>query len=180
MSGAVVARPFTTRLREALQGIQSILAFESWNNYPQFSTNEGLGRVALLASLLGLLLGIHLVALALLLFQRFGNDNSERPILPLDPDRLQLLLQWCLYVALVSCFHLLEFFTTAVYNPSVTSSDAFLINHSPAYTAAFLVRSTPFFIHVLLLHTHSTSTIFHIYTPFVCSFINDLKFILFF
>ena len=160
MSGA---RPLTTRLREALQGIQSILAFESWQNYPQFSTNEGLGRVALLAGLLGLVLGIHLVALALLLLQRFG--NSGRPIIPLSDDRSQLLLQWCLYVVLVSCFHLLEFFTTAVYNPSVASSDGFLINHSPAYTAAFLV-SPP--------HRHGY------YTPilpllFNIQFINGLK-----
>lgn len=59
----------------------------------------------------------------------------------LGPDRVQLILQWSLYVVVLCTFHLLEFFATSFYNPYVTSSDSFLINHSIAYTAAALVRT---------------------------------------
>ena len=132
---------FSMRVRQALQTIQAELAFESWLSYPQFNTSRGLGRVALLASCLGIALGTHFVCLLLLVLERFG--DFPQSILPgadkLGPDRMQLLLQWCMYVMIVSSFHLLEFFTTAIYNPTVATSDAFLINHSPAYTAAALV-----------------------------------------
>ena len=134
---------FSMRLRQALQSIQAELAFESWHAYPKFNSSRGLGRVALLASYLGIALGTHFVCLFMLLLERFG--GYPHSILPgadkLGSDRLQLLLQWCLYVMMVSSFHLLEFFTTAVYNPTVTTSDSFLINHSPAYTGAALVSS---------------------------------------
>ena len=43
-------------------------------------------------------------------------------------------------------FHLLEFFVTCLYNPSVVKSDSFLVNHSKAYTAAFLLAITEFWI----------------------------------
>lgn len=70
------------------------------------------------------------------------NQNGMIEQTFLGPDRLQLLLQWCLYIVVLCTFHLLEFFVTAVYNPYVTSSDSFLINHSTAYTAAALVCSS--------------------------------------
>jgi hypothetical protein len=150
------------RLRLILQRIQSKLAFEDWIRYPQFSTKfvrsfatilvrlcdtshhtilarmQGLGRVAMLACILGILLGIHLALILLIMLYQYGIIEWQSSLL--GPDRMQLLLQWSFYIVTLCIFHLLEFFVTALYNPTVTSSDSFLINHSIAYTAAALVR----------------------------------------
>ena len=56
----------------------------------------------------------------------------------LGPHRAILIWQWSFYGVSMCTFHLTEFFTTALFNPSVTSADSFLVNHSPAYTAAAL------------------------------------------
>jgi len=97
---------------------------------------QGLGRVATLACILGILLGVHLMLAILIVLCQNRIINQTL----MGPDRMQLFLQWCLYAVVLCTFHLLEFFVTALYNPSVTSSDSFLINHSIAYTAAALVR----------------------------------------
>ena len=60
-------------------------------------------------------------------------------IFSFETNRLQLALQWTVYSIFLCIFHLGEFFSTCIYNPSVTSSDSFMINQSKAYTAAALV-----------------------------------------
>jgi hypothetical protein len=55
-------------------------------------------------------------------------------------DTLQMALQWTVYIIFLCTFHLGEFFTTALFNPSVTTADSFMVNHSKAYSAAALVR----------------------------------------
>jgi hypothetical protein len=50
-------------------------------------------------------------------------------------------------VIFLCTFHLGEFFTTAVFNPSVTTSDSFMVNHSKAYTTAALVRMSMLYAH---------------------------------
>lgn len=52
--------------------------------------------------------------------------------------------QWSGYASAVSMFHLSEYFTTALYNPTAASSDSFLVNHSTSYTAAALTSWTEF------------------------------------
>ena len=64
----------------------------------------------------------------------------------LGKARLQLLCQWCIYVVMLSTFHLLEFFTTAIYNPTVATAESFLVNHSFGYTAAFISSFTEFWL----------------------------------
>ena len=54
-------------------------------------------------------------------------------------DKRLLALQWTVYVIFLCTFHLGEFFTTVIFNPTVASSDSFMVNHSKAYTAAALV-----------------------------------------
>ena len=110
----------------------------------------------MLACVLGSLWGIHLMlAAALLLYQ-----NSILIVAPTAPpamswlhlnqtlgeDRVQMLCQWCVYVVLVCTFHLLEFFTTAIYNPLVATADSFLVNHSMGYTAALLSSTCEFWL----------------------------------
>lgn len=106
------------------------------SDLPHASAPQGLGRVATLACILGCLWGIHATIAVLILFSQ--NGFIELTLLR-SPDRIQLLLQWCLYVVTLCTFHLLEFFVTVIYNPYVTSADSFLVNHSTAYTAAALV-----------------------------------------
>ena len=46
----------------------------------------------------------------------------------------------------VSVFHLLEFFVTAIWNPTMADADSFLVNHSISYTAAFFTSFAEFWI----------------------------------
>jgi protein-S-isoprenylcysteine O-methyltransferase len=60
--------------------------------------------------------------------------------------------EWCTYFCSLCIFHLLEFFVTALYNPSVATSDSFLINHSIMYTTAAITSWIEFWLtHILLL-----------------------------
>jgi hypothetical protein len=96
----------------------------------------------MLACILGILLGIHALAVLQIGLHQLGILEFQQVEDLLGPNRMQLLLQWCVYAVAVCTFHVMEFFVTAVSNPTVTTSDSFLINHSIAYTAAALV-STP-------------------------------------
>lgn len=105
--------------------------------------SKGLGRVALIASVLGVSWGLHLT----ILFQLLGHRLGVFPwsaVVALGEPRVQLLLQYCAYVVIVCSFHLAEYFITAIYNPSVLTADAFLISHSIAYTAAASVSNACF------------------------------------
>ena len=59
-------------------------------------------------------------------------------------DRMILLWQWCSYAMALCTFHLLEFFTTALCNPSEATADSFVVNHSTSYTAAAMTSWTEF------------------------------------
>lgn len=96
-------------------------------DYPQFSTTLSLGRVTLVGCLLGLSWGIHF-ALAI-----FGHTMGYGS-----------MGMWGLYGICLSTFHLLEFFVTALSNPTQLSSDSFLVNHSRAYAGAHLFAAIEF------------------------------------
>mmetsp|Transcript_4292 Transcript_4292/g.6284 ORF Transcript_4292/g.6284 Transcript_4292/m.6284 type:complete len:269 (+) Transcript_4292:65-871(+) len=125
--------------------IQYRLDFKNWQGYPQFSNVNGLGRVALISTLLGSILSTHLLCLAYLLAELSG-------VLPptllnyVSEARIQLILQWMLFVITLCVFHLGEFFVTAMFNPTVVNSSSFVVNHSKAYTIAMLVATTEFWL----------------------------------
>lgn len=54
--------------------------------------------------------------------------------------------QWCTYMIGLCTFHALEFFITAIYNPTQATSDSFLINHSVTYTTAAILSGIEFWI----------------------------------
>ena len=114
------------------------LHFESFADH----VAKSLGRVALIASVLCVILGVHLTICIQLIFLRLGVLPSNL----LDgysfesDSSLQMIFQWTVYVIFLCVFHLGEFFTTAVFNPMVTTADSFMVNHSKAYTTAALVR----------------------------------------
>lgn len=66
-------------------------------------------------------------------------DNASNTLL--SRDRVLILLQWMIYTMCLCIFHLLEFFVTALYNPSVVNASSFVVNHSKSYTVAMLVST---------------------------------------
>ena len=99
---------------------------------------KGIGRVGLMASILSIILGMHIVLCLQLALIHLGWLPSEILVDRTDKT-LQMAMQWTAYVIFLCTFHLGEFFTTAIFNPSVASSDSFMVNHSKAYTTAALV-----------------------------------------
>eukprot|EP00804_Cyclotella_cryptica_P025473 CCRYP_011993-RA/>CCRYP_011993-RA protein AED:0.08 eAED:0.08 QI:154/1/1/1/0.75/0.6/5/844/287 len=160
---------FLTKLSDRMASIQSILNFEGWNGYPQFETKMGHGRVALIASILCTVLGMHLVLCLEVALVRFG-------ILSIDvlgdstfwtKDTLQMALQWTVYIIFLCTFHLGEFFATSLFNPSVTTADSFMVNHSKAYSAAALISWVEFIVRFLFSPKTNSTFIFFVGLGFV-------------
>lgn len=82
---------------------------------------------------------MHGLAFLVLLLHQLGIVRWNELEDQLGQHRLQLLLQYCAYVVIVCSFHLAEFFTTAIYNPTVLTANAYIISQSPAYTLAAFV-----------------------------------------
>jgi protein-S-isoprenylcysteine O-methyltransferase len=115
-----------------------------------------LGRTACIGTVLGIIWGIHFVILVQLVLHYFvffsfpyqTNDTND-----LTTNHQQheqpiafMLWQWCTYVMCLCTFHLLEFFITAIYNPTQATADSYLINHSLTYTTAALLSWIEFWI----------------------------------
>ena len=138
--------------------IQSILDFKQWKEeeYPQYYTKLGLGRVGLISCILGIILGIHVtIAIVLLLYQYniisittsiTSDDDDDDDTTTITLTLSFILLQWCCYVICLCIFHLLEFFISSIYNPLVVTSDTFLINHSISYTFAAIFSCFEFWL----------------------------------
>jgi protein-S-isoprenylcysteine O-methyltransferase len=140
-------------ISRSLDRIQRLLSLESLDEHPQFDNSTKPGKVALLGCILGMVWGIHttlLLSVSAQLWQyrilngAAGSDSDGDETTP--SARLTMAWTWCFYIVSLSTFHLLEFFVTALYNPTEASSDSFLVNHSKAYTAAFLLATTEFWI----------------------------------
>ena len=116
-----------TVLGRRLSFLQSVLAFDGWGGYPQFEDDKGHGRVALVACILSTILGANLVLCLQLTLMHRGVLLSRELFGEWDGDTLQLALQWTVYVIVLCAFHLGEFFTTAIFNPSVTTADSFMV-----------------------------------------------------
>lgn len=115
-----------TVLGNRLTSVQSILALERWKGYPQFEDDKGLGRVALLSCILATILGVNIVLCLQLVLIHFGFLSKEI-FGDWSEDTLQMALQGTVYAIVLGAFHLGEFFTTAIFNPSVTSADSFMV-----------------------------------------------------
>lgn len=107
---------------------------------------KSLGRAAILGCCLGIILGIHLVIWIQWTTDLVWFDRAQSTFLKLA------VWQWCTYVCTLCSFHLLEFFVTAIYNPSVASASSFLVNHSTAYTAAAISSWIEFGCRQALIH----------------------------
>lgn len=140
----------------ALRWVQNKLEFEGWSDYPQFSDKRGLGRVAVLACLLGMILGVNLLLLlqAILYKTRLVVFFDH-----ISSGTLVMIIQWLSYSVALSFFHLAEFFVTALCNPSVATAESFIINHSMAYTGAALLSWSEFWIRFCFFPSSGSRTI---------------------
>lgn len=142
------------RIRSILDRIQAKLSFRDWKDYDKFNSTQGLGRVALVATVLGGMLGVHL----LLCFQLSLHVTHVFPFYLgkyVSSPRMWMLWQWAAYFSLVCLFHLLEFFVTAVWNPTQASAQSFLVDHSIAYTAAALTSWLEFGLRFLFFPSYN-------------------------
>jgi protein-S-isoprenylcysteine O-methyltransferase len=122
---------------------------------------KGLGRTALIGSLLGIVCGAHCILGAQLFLCVMGvlpypynqsrSERSEAVESTQKHQQLIMLLQWCTYVISFCSFHLGEFFVTAIYNPTQATADSYLINHSMTYTAAAISSWIEFWLRFVLL-----------------------------
>mmetsp|Transcript_12290 Transcript_12290/g.30046 ORF Transcript_12290/g.30046 Transcript_12290/m.30046 type:complete len:285 (-) Transcript_12290:651-1505(-) len=148
-----------TVLGNRLTSVQSVISLERWKGYTQFEDDKGLGRVALLSCILATILGVNLVFCSQLVLIHLGLLSREI-FGGWSDGTLQMALQWTVYAIALCAFHLGEFFTTAVFNPSVTSADSFMVNHSKAYTAAALVSWLEFCIRIFFFPDRNSPRIF--------------------
>ena len=147
---------------------------------------QGLGRIGLISCFLGIQWGIHLCVMVCIIpiccyYLLFVSSPLEAASAAAEatttnriptttmmvhllflPPMIFKIWTWCFYVTAMCTFHLLEFFVTCMYNPTVASSESFLINHSKAYTAAALMATIEFWIRYfymfLSLEITTTST----------------------
>jgi protein-S-isoprenylcysteine O-methyltransferase len=89
-----------------------------------FTNPIGLGKVAIISVILGIIFGIHVTML-------FISSTQEQ--------LASLPVEWCLYVLAMCIYHWNEFFFTAMYHPESTSFDSFLINQSKEYQIAVIL-----------------------------------------
>lgn len=85
----------------------------------QFTTDKGLGRVALAAFALGAFMALHAAALGYAwLVVRLADADAWSPA---ALDRWRCVERWCLYALALGVFHMSEFLLTAAFRPSVVS-----------------------------------------------------------
>lgn len=103
--------------------------------------------MALTAFLLTFVGTLHLVGFLVITLERWNVlQISVNNVSIVDDDRWILLRQWCAYMTAICCFHLLEFFTTALFNPTQATAQSFLVNHSTTYTMAAITSWTEFWV----------------------------------
>jgi len=139
-----------------LDRVQSTLAMDFLNDrlIDVDGRQKSLGRTGIMSCFLGILWGIH-VAVAVACFVLLFSGNLPAAF---SPAKVAMILTWCFYVATMCTFHLMEFFVTAFYNPTVVASNSFLVNHSKAYTVASMIAGTEFWLGFWLGGNDSSST----------------------
>ena len=151
-----------------LDRIQSILALDFLNEYlPKAEdddrflfVNKEIIKSAILATGLGIQWSLHFSCGCYLLWTSWWQNQQQQQQEDLQDQQdqqhyydnthshrvlaMMTVWTWCFYITAMCTFHLLEFYVTAFFNPTVVSSDSFLVNHSKAYTVAAIIASTEF------------------------------------
>jgi protein-S-isoprenylcysteine O-methyltransferase len=109
----------------------------------QFKHDLAIGRAAVTGLTLGFLIAAHIGGL---MWAVMSTDPHQQ-----RSDHANALILWCTYFVGLCLYHLLEFLTTARYNPGVVSNRSFLITQSDAYTYALLASWVEFMLEVLFV-----------------------------
>mmetsp|Transcript_5856 Transcript_5856/g.11074 ORF Transcript_5856/g.11074 Transcript_5856/m.11074 type:complete len:171 (+) Transcript_5856:210-722(+) len=121
--------------------IQRRLEFRHWGGNEQFTSEQGLGRVSLIACILSSILTAHVLILIAIILDAIGVINvGIHDSMYFSVDRVLMAIQWTLFAIFLCIFHLAEFFVTAFCNPTVLTASSYVVNHSKQYTIAILVR----------------------------------------
>lgn len=112
-----------------LSSVQDFLSFNNCTSHV-FKKN-GIGKIGVASFWLGLVGGIHLCMLFFALLLSMIDD-----VVVVLPFNIYAVIQWSTYMSLLCTFHFLEFFITALFQPSNLSYESLIINHSEAYTIA--------------------------------------------
>lgn len=113
--------------------------FGIFQGNPQFVERRGLGKTGTTGFLVGLIGGVH-----------FGVLISALLIANTYSPGLQYLMVWSLYVCTLCSFHFLEFFTTALKQPSNVTYESFMVNQSKAYTLAIIASIFEYWVECLI------------------------------
>lgn len=109
----------------------------------QFTSDKGLGKVAVAAFALGFAMALHI---ALLAYAYLAGPLSGYAAADADAQyalhraRWECLTLWCLYAIALSFFHLSEFMVTASFRPSIASYECTFHALSPLRVAVGCTR----------------------------------------
>jgi protein-S-isoprenylcysteine O-methyltransferase len=119
----------------------SILTYDFgiFKGNPQFVERKGLGKIGTTGYLLGLIGGVH-----------FGVLVTSLLIADAYSPRLQYVMVWSAYVCILCFYHFMEFFSTAVNQPSNVTYESYIINQSEAYTLATLASMVEYWLECLI------------------------------
>lgn len=141
----------------------------------QFTSRVGLGRTSVTSFALGFFLSMNLMILGLCLIQH----TSPRwiPTIFTTVFTSYCTVQYVLYFIGMGWFHISEFLITAEFKPDSVNFDSFLLNHSTAYTLAFVLAQVEFWLelaflpfikgHVLLILMGLVICVFGLYCRFM-------------
>ncbi|OQR97341.1 isoprenylcysteine carboxyl methyltransferase [Thraustotheca clavata] len=101
----------------------------------QFTSDVGLGKVAVAAFGIGFVMAAHL---CLLFWVILVNDASW--------IYYNAFLQWAVYMVCLTFFHFSEFISTAAFKPGYVSYESFLLNHSDAYQIALFTSWAEYWV----------------------------------
>lgn len=130
-----------------INSLQSRLNYGSCTS-EHFTGNRGIGKIGTTGFLLGLTGGFHLCLVVVSSCLLFVHRDSTSIAL------WSAILHWAIYMSLLCLFHFMEFFTTAVRQPSSLGYDSFVVNHSKSYTLAALASWVEFWIETYFLGPH--------------------------
>ena len=123
-----------------IESLQGVLNFDGC----QVSTfrGNGIGKIGTTGFVLGLVAGIHASAFIFSFAVVFFIQKY---------DVLVSIMHWSIYMTLLCTFHFLEFFITAIQQPSIVSYDSYIVNHSASYTLAAILSWIEYWVELHFL-----------------------------
>ena len=142
--------PTITSLQDALNFKGSI------SNY-QFQ-GDGIGKIGTTGFVLGFVGGFHfaLLLLSMVLMMWLEESITNKAVCNI----LGILMHWSMYITSLCIFHFMEFFATAVYQPTSLSYNSYIVNHSTSYTVAAIASWFEFWLETYLFGSYKRPVFF--------------------